>query len=55
MCVFLIFWVAQGGGGALGHTSGVLRLKMLLKSNKALCLPVHLSRYEKQLKKRKLA
>ena len=42
-------------GGAWGRTSGVLRLKMLLKSNKALCLPVHQSRYEKQLKKQKFA
>ena len=53
---FLYFLGGPGAvGGAWGRTSGVLRLKMLLKSNKALCLPVHQSRYEKQLKKQKFA
>ena len=56
ICVFFIFLGGPGAvGGAWGCTSGVLRLKMLLKSNKALCLPVHQSRYEKQLKKQKFA
>ena len=53
---FLYFLGGPGAvGGAWGHTSGVFRLKMLLKSNKALCLPVLQSRYEKQLKKWKFA
>ena len=41
--------------GGLRHTWGVTMLKMLLKLNKALCLPVHQSGYGKQLKKRKFA
>ena len=51
ICVFFIFfgW-PRGGRRGLGVYKWCIRLKMLLKSNKALCLPVHQSPYEKHLK-----
>ena len=55
-CVIFYFLGGPGAeGGAWGHTRGVKMFKMLLKLNKALCLPVHQSRYEKQLKNQKFS